>query len=85
MGSLRIHPSQTLTYFSSPLRRVRVQGPAQQTCRNMSTSNPTTITTTTAANATGKEEQMEGKEKTEWLIILPDHEGALEKRMSVRP
>jgi len=51
----------------------------------MSTSNPTTITTTTAANATGKEEQMEGKEKTEWLIILPDHEGALEKRMSVRP
>lgn len=49
----------------------------------MSTSNPTT-TTTTAANATGKEEQMEGKEKTEWLIIMPDYEGVLERRMSVR-
>lgn len=28
---------------------------------------------------------MEGKEKTEWLIIMPDYEGVLERRMSVRP
>ena len=31
----------------------------------------------------GKEKEHE--EKCEWLIIMPDHEGVLEKRMAVRP
>ena len=30
-------------------------------------------------------EKPESKPKNEWLVILPDHEGMLKKRMEVRP
>lgn len=44
------------------------------------------MSTTTNATGQGREGEKEaGQEKTEWLIIMPDHDGALEKRMSVRP
>jgi hypothetical protein len=69
------------SHFMLPLRQLR--GPVSQLTTQASLLSrqhvPVSRTTIRRAMATL------GGKKIEWLVILPDREGALERRMEVRP
>lgn len=52
----------------------------RQASKSTLTSRAAPVVTCKMSNAAG-----DGKKRHEWIVILPDHAGALEKRMQVRP